>query len=644
MDVDDDSSSTLFGRRSPWSDASVDHFSDIFDERKSYSDWNESDTESDEEQLSFQDQLATLFIDLKLEQSKGTAILKLLRKHPCFSYLPADHRTLVATPQETIELKKVEPGEYLHLGVEKQIINYLRESGISVLPEYLYIDFSTDGANLDEKGFITLWPLLGRIVNIPNSTPILFGVYKGRQKPADADKFMEDFVNETNEILTNGGILYENRRIPIVLRCFIADAPARAMILNHKYPTGYNSCSKCDPAGNPRTDEDYRSQKDEEHHHGPSAIETLPIDLVQQVTFDWLHLTLLGAAKRQTWATVKGAPDISKDVKLRAYDLDVINARLFMCRSYCPREFSRLPGRITDWERMKGTEFRQLLLYTGPVIYHGIYRKDVYDHYLLHHTALRCLVAPKQTPALQEYARTALKEWQVSAIEIYGPRFNSYNIKAQHHLVDDVENFGPLDSQSAFIYENYMRILRSMCNKPDAPLQQIYRRVIEKANRKRCQIRKPLEASEVKASQNHNNGPLLRIRENQNLLQHKLIQTANFTLGTNTHDNCCILTDSSICIVRNIVSSGHGTEKNYHLIVNKFDDVESWFNTGIESRVVGSFKCFNLNPRLTSIKLKKVAAKCYRMPYWSLPAQSELPSIQPLENTYIVTVMMHAHD
>nr|XP_011297348.1 PREDICTED: uncharacterized protein LOC105263067 [Fopius arisanus] len=330
IDADEESSLSTFGRRSSWSDASMDHLSDLFDSNSSFGDWSECNSDFEEDGPSFQQQLCELFITIGLEQSKGTAILKLLRQHPCLSYLPADHRTLVNTPQEKLQLKRVEPGEYLHLGVEKKIVDFLEESCISPMPEFLHMDFNTDGANLDNNGFIVLWPIQVRIVNIPNSTPIIVGIYKGNKKPVDTHLFMEDFVNETNAILTNGGIMYNNQRIRVVLRCFIADAPARAMILNHLYHTGHNSCSKCDETGSPRTDEDYRNQIDEGHHHGPSAIESLPIDLVQQVTFDYMHLALLGAAKRQTWATIKGVPDLSKHVKLSALDIHTINARLLI--------------------------------------------------------------------------------------------------------------------------------------------------------------------------------------------------------------------------------------------------------------------------------------------------------------------------
>jgi hypothetical protein len=43
------------------------------------------------------------------------------------------------------------------------------------------------------------------------------------------------------------------------------------------------------------------------------------------------------------------------------------SAKLLKIKYYIPREFSRLPRNLSDVDRFKATEFRQLLLYTGPI-------------------------------------------------------------------------------------------------------------------------------------------------------------------------------------------------------------------------------------------------------------------------------------
>lgn len=60
---------------------------------------------------------------------------------------------------------------------------------------------------------------------------------------------MTYFIEEFLAIRQNGGINIERQTIPIKIRSFIADAPARSFILNHQGHMGSNACSKCKVKG-----------------------------------------------------------------------------------------------------------------------------------------------------------------------------------------------------------------------------------------------------------------------------------------------------------------------------------------------------------------------------------------------------------
>ena len=47
-----------------------------------------------------------------------------------------------------------------------------------------------------------------------------------------------------------------------------------------------------------------------------------------------------------------------------------------------PSEFSRQPRSLKDLDRWKATEFRQFLLYTGPIVLQDIISDNVYEHFL----------------------------------------------------------------------------------------------------------------------------------------------------------------------------------------------------------------------------------------------------------------------
>lgn len=160
-----------------------------------------------------------------------------------------------------------------------------------------------------------------RIANIQNTKPIVVGIYKGKQKPRDSNTFFEKFITDGRQIMSNGGINFRGNLVPIRLRSFIADAPARAFILNHRGHTSSQPCSKCKVFGiqmegryvfndirHPlRIDEDYRNCVDEDHHReGTSPLSLVPIGMVSQVPFEYMHLVCLGVMRKILSAWVYG--------------------------------------------------------------------------------------------------------------------------------------------------------------------------------------------------------------------------------------------------------------------------------------------------------------------------------------------------
>lgn len=209
-----------------------------------------------------------------------------------------------------------------------------------MIPNVLQVDWSTDGAKLNKSGNMQIWPIQCRITNIPNTKPEIVGVYKGPKKPYNVDLFLHQFINDVLEVIDRG-ILFLEKQIPVVLRAFIADAPARSWILNHFGHTSSNPCSKCKITGiryegrmifiginHPlRTDNEYAQLKDEDHHKGPSPIIRLPMGMVSQVPVEYMHLICIGVVKKLLTAWVTGK--YGKKMKLSGRNQDLISKRLF---------------------------------------------------------------------------------------------------------------------------------------------------------------------------------------------------------------------------------------------------------------------------------------------------------------------------
>ena len=80
------------------------------------------------------------------------------------------------------------------------------------------------------------------IKSVKSDDVVIVDIYKGRYRPHSAIDFFNDFISEMEKISMSGGIIHNERKISVTLRCFIADAPVRAFISNY---AGHNSKKPC---------------------------------------------------------------------------------------------------------------------------------------------------------------------------------------------------------------------------------------------------------------------------------------------------------------------------------------------------------------------------------------------------------------
>ena len=455
-----------------------------------------SSADENEDQLSFRNKLCECLIDMDINHNNGNKLLHLLRSHECFSYLPRDIRTLLQTPRDNIPISDIGVGQYLHLGFERALETILlRTPAVSEL-DLIEIDIGTYGVRADNSRQTQLWPIQCMISNVRNSSPEVIGIYRGSNKPDVAMNFFSQFLSEYSALKEKGGITYEGRVIPFKVRAFIADAPARSFVLNHKGHMAKYPCSKCTVKGSacegqnnivytstevaPRTHEDYlvRSAADEHFHPGTRPAEIFLDDIVTQTPFEYRHLVLLGIMKKLLSAWMEGKFNLHQ--KLDWSRKNIISQRLDILASYCPKNFSRGPRSIQYYGQFKATEHRLFLIYTGIVVLFGVIDGPSYLNFLMFHVAIRTLTKKDLTEVDFRFAEAAIVEFISSAINVYGEKFASYNLHALKHLTEDARRFGNVDKFSAFPFENNMAFFRKATGKADKQLQQIYRRFQER--------------------------------------------------------------------------------------------------------------------------------------------------------------------
>lgn len=113
---------------------------------------------------------------------------------------------------------------------------------------------------------------------------------------------------------------------------------------------------------------------DEDHHKdGLSPLSMLPMGMVSQVPFEYMHFVCLGVMKKLLSAWVHGK--YSRVTKLSARSINIISRKLNILTAYCPSDFARrlhVLRSLVACSKYKATEFRQFLLYVGPVVTYGI--------------------------------------------------------------------------------------------------------------------------------------------------------------------------------------------------------------------------------------------------------------------------------
>ena len=160
-----------------------------------------------------------------------------------------------------------------------------------------------------------------------------------------------------------------------------------------------------------------------------------------------------------------------------------INNRLLCCKRYWPNDFQRKPEVLTEVSKWKCTQYRFFLLYLVPIILNGIVSTRVSHCFMYLHTAIRILSCKNmcKSNVLLTYSRELLQRFVENFQYVFGRQYCTYNVHSLLHLVDDVEKFGPLETFSAFRFENYLRSVSAKIKPSGRELQQLGRRMSEQS-------------------------------------------------------------------------------------------------------------------------------------------------------------------
>lgn len=460
------------------------------------SDFNEFDYVSSEDEFeddirmqlenNLRSDLAAWTTKINLPRDATNELLGILRNYG--NDVPKDSRTLKATPRDVDVLSKC-GGSYFYFGIRNGISSALEqfvEQGPSVK-----LSVNVDGLPLDKSTNSQLWPILGSV----NSSDYVFviAIFHGYSKPNSVEEYLFDFIKEATDILKNG-LTLNDRNYQFSIKCFICDAPARSFlkcIIGHG---GYHACERCIIPGErveSRTVYNKATYKEKlrkgakfekgeylpDHQKDLSPLIEIGIDCVSQFPLDYMHLVCLGVVKRVLMYIIKG-PHLCK---LSQNLIGQISARLCLHNGKMPSEFNRQPRPLSDLCHWKSTEFRQFILYHGPLVLRGIVNPNFYEHFLLFHVAISLLLKSSVSVDDANDARRLLQKFVKTSKTYYGSTFNVYNVHSLPHIVDDALKYGSLNEISAFKFENFMQELKKRVRSSQNPVAQVVKRMSERS-------------------------------------------------------------------------------------------------------------------------------------------------------------------
>jgi len=88
-----------------------------------------------------------------------------------------------------------------------------------------------------------------------------------------------------------------------------------------------------------------------------------------------------------------------------------------------PKDVSRKPRSLLEIMQWKATEFRQFMLYTGPVALLGAIKCDIYRNFMLLSVSMKILLSPSLCTQYSDYAEELISIFVKNFATLYGKSF-----------------------------------------------------------------------------------------------------------------------------------------------------------------------------------------------------------------------------
>jgi hypothetical protein len=447
------------------------------------------DNDPIDENISLGEDIAAWATKNKITRTSLGSLLVILKKHG-HDEIPKDPRTLLHTPRTVPSAPKC-GGQFSYFGLKNGVEHILHKNPtFAANNDSVDLNVNIDGVPLFKSSNTQLWPILCKLHDFD---PFLVALYCGDTKPSSVTDYLEEFLEEYNTLNTDG-LTHDEKTYTVKISAFVCDAPARAFLKCVKSHSGYSSCERCtirgswekrvvfnsDEIHDSRTDEEFHQQAYEYDGHqlNISPLTRVGFQCVKGFSLDYMHLVCLGVVKRMLTFLKQGP----RDCRLSQQQIKLISTNLCTLNGEMPSEFARQPRSLALLERWKATEFRQFLLYTGPIVFKDVLPFRFYKHFLSLTVAISILLDSDEDNRNRyvAYSRDLLLYFVTQCKHLYGSTFTTYNVHSLLHLADDAINHNSsLNDICAFPFENHLQYVKKLISKSQNPIAQCAKRIAE---------------------------------------------------------------------------------------------------------------------------------------------------------------------
>ncbi|KAF2903717.1 hypothetical protein ILUMI_02457 [Ignelater luminosus] len=160
---------------------------------------------------SFKNEIKEWALSQNVSHSQLNSLLTILEKyHP---ELPTSSKTLLCT-KRNLDIREMTSardcdGEYYNFGLKSVLIRQLKMGVHKVLNSYdihvIKFICNVDGLPIFKSSSCQIWLILVSIyIKSTKTKPFIVSIFKRNSKPGNLDEFLNDYIVEVNDLITNG--------------------------------------------------------------------------------------------------------------------------------------------------------------------------------------------------------------------------------------------------------------------------------------------------------------------------------------------------------------------------------------------------------------------------------------------------------